>query len=362
MSQLLQAQRHGSASSTLRVLLRSGHLPCRGLSMDKPVEGHLATLSAQCSCGRAAGDVSARARSTIKRPRASLLRRIALRDFVAEASHRFAIPSSWIRAVMRVESLGDPLALSPKGAMGLMQIMPDTWSELRSRYGLGADPYDPHDNIMAGAAYLRELHDRYGERGFLAAYNAGPSRYEDHLATGRPLPSETLLYMAAVASLVGARVDEGGGGDGGPGGLMDCCASICDTSGSRLLAIATNIQCADAKRSRWRNGANRDSAYAALRWAIRQAIRSESTAMTSIGLHRLLAGCRRRLSVGGRGARTSTTGRQGKSAACGRAHMVVRLEFCAPSGLRAGWRFSWRSQRFQRRDRRRRLIEPICAR
>jgi hypothetical protein len=111
---------------------------------------------------------------------------------------------------MRVESLGDPLALSPKGAMGLMQIMPDTWSELRSRYGLGADPYDAHDNIMAGGAYLREMHDRYGERGFLAAYNAGPSRYEDHLATGRPLPSETLLYMAAVASLVGARGDEAG--------------------------------------------------------------------------------------------------------------------------------------------------------
>jgi len=131
-------------------------------------------------------------------------------DFVAEASRRFSIPPSWIRAVMRVESHGDPRALSPKGAMGLMQIMPDTWSELRSRYGLGADPYDAHDNIMAGAAYLREMHDRYGQRGFLAAYNAGPRRYEDHLATGRPLPSETLVYMAAVSSLVGARVDEGG--------------------------------------------------------------------------------------------------------------------------------------------------------
>jgi soluble lytic murein transglycosylase-like protein len=136
-----------------------------------------------------------------------------IKDFVTEASRRFSISPSLIRAVMRVESLGDPRALSPKGAMGLMQIMPDTWSELRSRYGLGADPYDAHDNIMAGAAYLREMHDRYGERGFLAAYNAGPSRYEDHLATGRQLPSETLLYMAAVASLVGARVDEGGGGD-----------------------------------------------------------------------------------------------------------------------------------------------------
>jgi len=109
---------------------------------------------------------------------------------------------------MRTESLGDVHALSPKGAMGLMQIMPGTWSELRSRYGLGTDPYDPHDNIIAGAAYLRELHDRYGKGGFLAAYNAGPGRYEEHLATGRPLPSETLSYMAAVASLIGLRVED----------------------------------------------------------------------------------------------------------------------------------------------------------
>jgi soluble lytic murein transglycosylase-like protein len=106
--------------------------------------------------------------------------------FVAEASQRFLIPSSWIRAVMRAESLGDVRALSPKGTMGLMQIMPETWAELRICCGLGADPYDPRDNIIAGTAYLRELHDRYGERGLLAAYNAGPGRYEDHLATGRP--------------------------------------------------------------------------------------------------------------------------------------------------------------------------------
>jgi hypothetical protein len=123
--------------------------------------------------------------------------------FVAEASHRFALPVSSIRAVMQAESGGDVRALSPKGAMGLMQIMPATWAALRQRYGLGADPYDPHDNITAGTAYLRELHDRFGERGFLAAYNAGPGRYEDHLATGRPLPPETLSYMATVKSLVG---------------------------------------------------------------------------------------------------------------------------------------------------------------
>ncbi|MDP1961046.1 MAG: lytic transglycosylase domain-containing protein, partial [Reyranella sp.] len=64
-------------------------------------------------------------------------------------------------------------------------------------------------NIAAGAAYLRELHDRYGAPGFLAAYNAGPGRYENHLATGRPLPSETQSYVAAVASLIGVRTDGG---------------------------------------------------------------------------------------------------------------------------------------------------------
>ena len=110
---------------------------------------------------------------------------------VTEAAQRFGIPASWIRAVMQAESGGDARAVSPKGAMGLMQIMPETWATLRLRYGLGADPFDPHDNILAGAAYLRELHDRYGSPGFLAAYNAGPARYEDHLATGQPLPAET---------------------------------------------------------------------------------------------------------------------------------------------------------------------------
>jgi soluble lytic murein transglycosylase-like protein len=102
---------------------------------------------------------------------------------------------------MQAESGGVVHAVSPMGAMGLMQIMPDTWAELRSRYGLGPDPFDPHDNIIAGTAYLRELLDRFGERGYLAAYNAGPSRYEEHLATGKPLPPETLAYISAIASL-----------------------------------------------------------------------------------------------------------------------------------------------------------------
>ena len=107
-------------------------------------------------------------------------------DFIVEASRRFDVPTNLIRAVMRVESGVDARAVSPKGAMGLMQIMPETYSELRDRYALGANPYDPRNNILAGAAYLREMHDRFGAPGFLAAYNVGPRRYEEHLRNWPP--------------------------------------------------------------------------------------------------------------------------------------------------------------------------------
>lgn len=123
--------------------------------------------------------------------------------FVAEASQRFSIPAAWIMAVMRVESAGKPRAVSHKGAMGLMQIMPRTWAELRARHHLGSNAYDPRENILAGAAYLRELHDRYGSPGFLAAYNAGPGRYEERLSKGRALPIETRDYVAKLAPFVG---------------------------------------------------------------------------------------------------------------------------------------------------------------
>jgi soluble lytic murein transglycosylase-like protein len=125
-----------------------------------------------------------------------------LAAYVTEASRRFDVPERWIRAVMSVESDGKQRARSKKGAIGLMQIMPGTWTELRSRYRLGADPYDVRDNILAGAAYIRELTDRYGTPGFLAAYNAGPGRYERHLATGRPLPEETQTYVATLAPMI----------------------------------------------------------------------------------------------------------------------------------------------------------------
>ncbi|WP_235829982.1 lytic transglycosylase domain-containing protein [Algihabitans albus] len=122
--------------------------------------------------------------------------------FIAEAARRFDIPVQRIRAVMQAESAGNRYAVSSAGAMGLMQIMPETWRELRTLHGLGVDPFDPRDNILAGAAYLRAMYDRFGAPGFLAAYNAGPGRYAEHLATGRPLPRETRAYLATLAPLI----------------------------------------------------------------------------------------------------------------------------------------------------------------
>lgn len=123
---------------------------------------------------------------------------------IAEASQRFGIPEHWIRAVMRAESAGNARAVSSAGAMGLMQVMPDTWTDLRNRHRLAHDPYDPRDNILAGTAYLREMFDRYGNvAAMLAAYNAGPGRYDEYLATGRRLPAETRAYVAALAPVLG---------------------------------------------------------------------------------------------------------------------------------------------------------------
>ncbi|MGL4238601.1 lytic transglycosylase domain-containing protein [Tabrizicola sp.] len=89
-------------------------------------------------------------------------------------------------AIMRVESASNSPAVSHAGAMRPMQIMPATWRELRARYGLGGDSPHPRDSILMGAAYLREMHKRFGWLGFVAAYNAVPERYRQYLVDGRP--------------------------------------------------------------------------------------------------------------------------------------------------------------------------------
>ncbi|WP_447728953.1 lytic transglycosylase domain-containing protein [Sphingomonas koreensis] len=127
------------------------------------------------------------------------------RPYIDEASARFDVPVDWIERVMRAESggrariAGRPTR-SVKGAIGLMQLMPETWAELRATLGLGADPDDPRDNILAGTFYLRAMYDRFGYPGCFAAYNAGPGRYREWLAGRRSLPGETVRYLANIGA------------------------------------------------------------------------------------------------------------------------------------------------------------------
>jgi soluble lytic murein transglycosylase-like protein len=162
---------------------------------------HIIVAIAPIVCQIAVSTVFVQSASAQIATRSESVNRFA--EFIEEASARFALPARWIRAVMQVESSGDVHAISSRGAMGLLQLMPGTWVELSVRYGLGLDPFDPRDNILAGSGYLKEMYDRFGMAGFLAAYHAGPARYEQHLATGQPLPPETIAYIASVTPLLG---------------------------------------------------------------------------------------------------------------------------------------------------------------
>jgi len=124
---------------------------------------------------------------------------------ISEASKRFHVPGAWIRAVMARESGGRTMLgenkpiVSRAGAVGLMQVLPKTYEEMAAEHQLGSDPHEPRDNIMAGAAYLRWLHQRYGFPAMFAAYNAGPGRLENHLQKGATLPAETRAYVGGIA-------------------------------------------------------------------------------------------------------------------------------------------------------------------
>ena len=125
-------------------------------------------------------------------------------EMIEDAARRFNLPPSWVRGVMRMESGGQTMLngrpiTSSAGAMGLMQVMPETFAAMTRHYDLGSDPYEPRANILAGAAFLREMYDRYGPDHFLAAYNAGPGRVDEHLRTGRSLPVETERYVQVLA-------------------------------------------------------------------------------------------------------------------------------------------------------------------
>lgn len=136
--------------------------------------------------------------------------------YVAEASDRFALPQAWIRGVIKAESGGEAFlgglpVTSRAGAMGLMQLMPATWDEMRRKHELGFDPYDPRDNILAGTAYLRSMYDRFGYPGLFGAYNAGPQRFASYLSGSSRLPTETLNYVARVDRFAFRRTKVGSG-------------------------------------------------------------------------------------------------------------------------------------------------------
>lgn len=141
-------------------------------------------------------------------------------SLIAQASQRFGVPAPWIREVMRMESGGRTMSgenapiVSRAGAMGLMQLMPDTYAEMRAEYGLGANPFDPRDNIFAGVAYLKWLHGKYGYPAMFAAYNDGPGNLEAHMNDDRSLPSETQNYVARIADRLGGESVYPRGGSG----------------------------------------------------------------------------------------------------------------------------------------------------
>jgi hypothetical protein len=136
--------------------------------------------------------------------------------FITEASQRFHVPKAWIRAVMRQESGGRTMLgenqpiVSRAGAIGLMQVLPATYDEMAQQYRLGNNPFDAHDNILAGAAYLRWLHHKYGYPAMFAAYNAGPGRVEDHLERGVRLPAETRAYISGITKTLKLQTGKSG--------------------------------------------------------------------------------------------------------------------------------------------------------
>ncbi|PWU06464.1 MAG: lytic transglycosylase domain-containing protein [Terriglobia bacterium] len=117
------------------------------------------------------------------------------RALIREAAMKHQVPAAFVSSIVRAESNFDPLALSPKGAIGLMQLMPETAQQF------GADPHVPEQNIDAGTRYLRWLVNRYhkyrdGLKRAIAAYNAGPGMVDRY--RGVPPFPETRVYVARV--------------------------------------------------------------------------------------------------------------------------------------------------------------------
>jgi soluble lytic murein transglycosylase-like protein len=158
---------------------------------------------------RPSSETTTRTYAVPKAPEVRATRSVATRrwnvydDLITEHSRTQGVRADLVRAVMQVESAFNPFARSPKGALGLMQLMPSTIRQ----YGV-KNAFDPADNVRAGVAYLRELLDRYhdNEELALAAYNAGPGAVDKH---GQSVPPyrETRNYVAQINQIAGRRVE-----------------------------------------------------------------------------------------------------------------------------------------------------------
>jgi len=224
--------------------------------------------------------------------------------------------------------------------MGLMQIMPKTYAGLRVRHHLGPDAYDPHDNILTGAAYLREMLDCYGSPGFLAAYHAGPARYDKHLATGRPLPPETQVYIAMLSPMIGNRQSDN-----------RTVASFDLIAWARATLFATHrIGCYECAAGSFAERPSRRrslGALAAVGGSFRASGERGSSPMGKIAFHRTPAGSVARSAVGLSRWGGADHGRQDKSAAFGRAHVVGWIGDCRHLAHPTCWRLRSKRQRFQ---------------
>lgn len=165
-------------------------------------------------------------------------------NFITEASKRFGVPREWIMEVMRQESggrtvlQGDLPITSEMGAMGLMQVMPQTYRDMRIDHRLADDPYDPRNSVLAGTAYLKFLHGKYGYPALFAAYNTGPGNLEANLLGKKNLPQETIAYLSNIR----IRLGDSNAADGLKSSAVTATATLTRPDGQQVSIDAANVR------------------------------------------------------------------------------------------------------------------------
>jgi soluble lytic murein transglycosylase-like protein len=189
----LRVERHERAGSIVRLYVAGGTI-----EIDAAEVGGFEAEDPDPRAGAPAAPATGPAVPQAARPAgASAPKEVGTEQLAPEklanaAAAKYGLPPSLVRSVMKAESGFQPRAVSPKGAIGLMQLMPGT------AQSLGVNPYDPAQNVDAGTRYLRSLLEKYNGllRHALAAYNAGPEAVEKH--GGVPPFAETLDYIRRV--------------------------------------------------------------------------------------------------------------------------------------------------------------------